>query len=276
VLCWGFDNSRSVAVIFSAGLSYSDTADGETVRPGSTARGLRDVEKWVWGLSRARSRRLIGRLCVLLGALAGPGPGVARALAAAGCRVIAADSDMERLQELSTLINAEIPNSISCCYIPHLDAPYRDSELKSCGEFAELLVDNREWTYYIEHSKRTTNEFATQASLEKDEPSIHLLSTLGMKNGLHALQALDFVTIMRRPDLIYCSLAACRLARGKMRWYKLQQRSSKLLSDLKSGFIYIQRLGALRVPRLIVDLARGSAVPKWMLGIHIEEMLRDT
>jgi hypothetical protein len=153
-------------------------------------------------LSRARSRRLIGKLCVLLGALAGPGPGVARVLAAAGCRVIAADYDMEELQELSTLINAEISISISCCHIPHLKAPYRGSELKSCGEFAELLVDNRDWTYFIERSKRTIDEFATQASLEEDEPSIHLLSTLRMNDGLHALQALDFVTIIWRPDLI--------------------------------------------------------------------------
>jgi hypothetical protein len=224
-------------------------------------------------LSRARSRRLVGKLCVLLGALASPGPDIARALAAAGCRVIAADSDMERLQELSTVINAEIPNSISCCHIPDLNAPYRDSKLKSCGEFAELLVDNREWSYCIEHSKRTI--FATQASLEGYEPSIHLLSSLGMNEGLHALQALDFVTIIRRPDLIVCSLAACRLVKGKMRWYKLQQRPSKPPSGLKSNFLYLQRLGALRVPRLIVDLARGSAVPRLILGIWIEEMLID-
>lgn len=123
-----------------------------------------------------KSRRLVGRKCVLLGALAGSGPAIARALAADGCHVVVADSDGEQLLNLAASLNTSVPNSVDCCPIPELDKPYRNSELETLGQGADLLIDNREWAEYVTRLMLQNSAPAISAACDNGEPSIHLLS----------------------------------------------------------------------------------------------------
>jgi len=206
-----------------------------------------------------------GRICVLLGALTAPGPEIARALARDGCHVILADSDLEQLRDLAASILRSGSEGPECCLIPELDKPYRDSSLAICAAGAESIVDNRESADYARHS--VSRNAGTARRSVWSQPSIYFLSMPAPDFEMNALLALDLTTVVRNPALILSAQAACRLLRGKIRWYRVQKRFGEIENIIESALSHIFKkttddgrtaFDDSRISELIVELARGS------------------